>query len=152
MREIGAYLDRVPEAVYYHVHALRRAGLIKRAGERIVGGRKEAIYESVADGFRLEPGRASSSFRESMADTCDAMLRFAGRNYRRGVTSKKAVFEGDARNVLTRCATVRLSPRQLARVNRKLDELVRLLLECDAVGDGGAVTFAAVLSPASPRQ
>src|ERR1700739_2463429 len=51
--ELAATLGRPPDALYFHVRALIRAGLVLEAGHRSRKGRKEALFRTVAPGRRL---------------------------------------------------------------------------------------------------
>jgi hypothetical protein len=85
-----------------------------------------------------------------MADTCDAVLRLAGRCYRNGLQSDAAVFAGSRRTVVTRCATARLNPAQLAELNRRINAIVALMDAGSEAEGGTAFTVTTVLAPSPP--
>jgi DNA-binding transcriptional ArsR family regulator len=53
VRELADRMGRSPEALYYHVKALSKAGLIKEALRRPTVRKPEAVYESVEANYRL---------------------------------------------------------------------------------------------------
>src|SRR5258708_3778839 len=51
--ELAAALGRPADALYFHLRALARAGLVRRAGHRARSGRQEALYRTVKPELRL---------------------------------------------------------------------------------------------------
>jgi len=53
--ELAATLHESAQAIYYHVKALERAGLVKKVGERRVRGTVEGHYQASARSYWLVP-------------------------------------------------------------------------------------------------
>ena len=150
VHEIADHLGRVPESLYYHIRILDNSRLVIRAGIRAVSGRKETLYRAAARRLRTVPQPNSRRYRNAMADTCDAVLRLAGRCYRNGLQSDAAVFGGSRRTVVARCATARLNPTQLAELNRRINAIVELMDAGSEAEGGTAFTVTTVLAPSPP--
>ncbi|NIM48343.1 MAG: helix-turn-helix domain-containing protein, partial [Gemmatimonadales bacterium] len=54
--EVADRLERKPESLYYHVKALREAGLVRRVGNRPGERRSETLYQAVAPEIVLDQG------------------------------------------------------------------------------------------------
>lgn len=53
--ELGERLGQSPQAAYYHVKALERAGAVHKVSERRVRGVVEGIYQAAAKSFWMSP-------------------------------------------------------------------------------------------------
>ena len=53
--QVGAELDESPQAVYYHVKRLQKAGLLELVKERRVRGIVEGVYQAVAQSYWVAP-------------------------------------------------------------------------------------------------
>jgi predicted transcriptional regulator len=60
---IAATLGRPADALYFHLRALKKAGLVRQVGYRSRAGRKEALFRTVAPELwlRYEPRSETSS-------------------------------------------------------------------------------------------
>jgi DNA-binding transcriptional ArsR family regulator len=121
--ELATVLGRPADSLYYHVKALRRAGLIMVAvTER--GGRSEMRLS--IDGhpsIRYQP--AQSANREVVLRVVSAMLRNARRQFARGFRQDVAVVQGAYRNLWAGRIRGSLSRNDLHEVNRLLTTLIR---------------------------
>src|SRR5215831_3438631 len=123
LAELGAVLGRPADGLYYHVRALERLGLVKRAGARRKVRHAEALFRAAAPVFAIrypaEPGRRARSVTPIVA----AMLRLGIRDFRRALGDGQTRFEGPEREVWALRTTGWLSASQLRRVNRLIREL-----------------------------
>jgi DNA-binding transcriptional ArsR family regulator len=53
--ELATTFDATPQKMYYHVKTLEAAGLVERAGERLVNGIAEGFYRARAQSYWLSP-------------------------------------------------------------------------------------------------
>src|SRR5213075_1958557 len=60
LTELGAVLGRPADGLYYHVRLLQRRGLVRSAGSRVVRGRREQLFRTVASQFGLRYAAAPS--------------------------------------------------------------------------------------------
>src|SRR6185369_950304 len=77
--EIAATLGTAPDALYYHVKALVKCGLVLPAGERGAGRSREALYETVSPVMRLRYKPSSSARNRGVSRIVGSMLRLADR-------------------------------------------------------------------------
>src|SRR4051794_25122945 len=66
--QVGAELGESPQAVYYHVKRLQKAGLLELVEERRVRGITEGVYRAAARSFWISPalvGRVGEQRRPS---------------------------------------------------------------------------------------
>ena len=78
VRDLAERMGRTPHSIYYHVHLMARAGLLREVGRREGGGRSEALYQPVRNRVALEaadPG-AGLAIRRTMG----AAFRMAERD------------------------------------------------------------------------
>ena len=136
--EIAERIDRKPVSLYYHVHALVEAGLVREAGTRPGPRRDEVLYDTVARSIRVDPGRGSPAMLEAFADLGTAALRRADRTHRRALMDPEVRKAGPRRERVLLDMRVQLDGDDLEALNRRLDELVEFLDECDARAEGGA--------------
>jgi len=122
--EIARALDRPPDALYYHLRALEKVGLIESAGSRRTERRQEALYRAIAPQIevRLEP-RSASRDRAATAIVSSAM-RMGIRDYKRALTERNVVTTGASREVWALRTTGWLTDSQLREVVELIKRLV----------------------------
>lgn len=67
--------------LYYHLHALEEAELIRIVETRQGRGKEEAFYEATADRFSLPDVSTDTGVRKVVADNVSAMLRQLARQH-----------------------------------------------------------------------
>lgn len=122
--DLARALDRPPDALYYHIRALQRVGLIRPAGHRRTERRLEALYEAVAPQIevRLEP-RTATRTRAAGAIVSSAM-RMGIRDYKRAIAQPDVVATGPKREVWALRTTGWLTEAQIAKVVELIGRLV----------------------------
>jgi DNA-binding transcriptional ArsR family regulator len=115
--ELAALLGRQPHALYYHLRALERVGLVQRVGVRRNGKSDAVLYAVPAPRMVIEYRLGSGRFEADMGKTLRSMLRLTERDYRRALRFRSSVAEGASRNLLCSRTKARLTEPQLARVN-----------------------------------
>jgi DNA-binding transcriptional ArsR family regulator len=144
--DLAAHLGRRPQALYYHVRALQRAGLVLQAGTRRVGRSDGGLF--VAAGQRLAIGYDLSSpgFVARMRVVLASLLRLTQRDVLRALHQPFAVTDGPARNLWCGRLRMRLTRTQLIAVNRLFHALVARLSDHAGQRQGRihAVTLAIV--------
>jgi len=134
--ELAAELGREPAALYYHVHALAKAGIVVEGDERRGGGRPERMYGLAADRIVIDRSETSKAFLSSLADLQRATLRAAERELQRALEARDdrpaargPKGAGDS-PILLRLAS-RLKPQDAVRATKMLHGLVEFLAEND---------------------
>lgn len=145
VRELARYVGRRPDALYYHVRALQRVGLVVVHERRAAGSRREAVYRLKEKPYVLRSLRGDPAYRASALRAARNASRLALRHYARAVDT----IDDDPRVEETldfHMAFARLDRARLARLKRDLHRLL-----ADALGDGGEggerVLAVAVLTP-----
>jgi DNA-binding transcriptional ArsR family regulator len=123
--ELAAALGRPADALYFHLRALTRAGLVRSAGYRSRPRGKEALYRTVAQELKLhyEPHRASN--RKAVSAIVSSMLRLTTRDFKNAFRSGTVVVSGPRRELWALRKAGRLSPAGLTEVNRRIEELAK---------------------------
>jgi DNA-binding transcriptional ArsR family regulator len=163
--DLARELGRAPDALYYHVRALLRVGLLVEAGARGAGRRREALYATPSPGrgmalvYDLDDPENAAAVTAVVA----GMLRATGRNfaaaYRAGRERRPgaAVVSGRRRNLWAARVEGWLDEEDLGEVNELLDRLRRLFERPRGAGAAGrsrrlhAFTFVIAPLTARPR-
>lgn len=131
VNELAERMGRVPETLYYHVRRLENVGILEQVGSRASGGRDEAVFQLKGERLRVDPRQSSPRFLKAMAKGCGSLLRFAQRSFVVALEGKADRRLVPQRSLRVEQATVRLSPRNLAELNRRLDGLQDFLADTD---------------------
>jgi DNA-binding transcriptional ArsR family regulator len=147
--ELATALGRPADALYFHIRALTRAGLVRRAGYRSRPRGKEALYCTVAPELKLryEPRRASN--RKAISAIVSSMLRLAMRDFNGAFRRDTVVACGPRRELWGLRKAGRLSQTGLAEVNRRIGGLAKAVSAPRKRGRLYAITV--VLTPLDHR-
>jgi DNA-binding transcriptional ArsR family regulator len=123
--ELAATLGRPADALYYHLRALVRVGLVLRAGSRKSAIGTEALYRTIATELHLRyPSEASDrDGTRSVSAIVSSMLRLGIRDFRRALESGNARVAGPSRELWALRVTGWLSPDDVRDVNRQMRRL-----------------------------
>ena len=135
VNELAERMSRVPESLYYHIRRLETVGILEQVGKRAGSGRDEAIFQLKAKRLRVDPSQMSPRFLKAMAQGCGSLLRFARRSFERALQSRACRRVGPKRGLRIEQVTVRLSDRNLARLNKRLDGIQDFLADADGPGE-----------------
>jgi predicted transcriptional regulator len=147
--EIAAALGRPADALYFHVRALMRAGLVQHAGYRLRGARKEALIRTVAAELILLYDPDSTTNRRAVTAAVSSMLRLGERDFRRAFQRGNVTVAGARRELWALRKVGRLSPQKLARVNQLIKKLAHSVSKADSVGRLYGITV--ILTPLDHR-
>jgi hypothetical protein len=127
--DLARELGRPADALYYHVRALKAAGLLLEAGSRVRGRHTEMLYAT-----RHPERRLMLRYRGGQPETTrpvravvGSMLRAARREFDLAITDPACRTEGPARELWPGRIVGWLTPGELARVNAYLAALTRLM-------------------------
>jgi DNA-binding transcriptional ArsR family regulator len=123
--EIAATLGRPADALYFHLRALKKAGLVRQVGYRSRGGRKEALFRTVAPELRLRYEPRSDTNRRAVSAIVSSMLRLGIRDFRRAFEQPEVIVSGSQRELWALRRTGRLSLADIEGVNRSIELLSR---------------------------
>jgi DNA-binding Lrp family transcriptional regulator len=147
--EIAAALGRPADALYFHVRALMRAGLVQHAGYRLRGARKEALIRTVAAELVLLYDPDSTTNRRAITAAVSSMLRLGDRDFRRAFKRGNVTVSGARRELWALRKVGRVSPQNLAKVNQLIKKLARSVSKADSVGRLYGITV--ILTPLDHR-
>lgn len=147
VKQLGEAMERVPQALYYHMKTLMAAGIVVSDGEIESKRRPEKRFRLAASKLKLDVSKSSAEFTEALGSAAASILRAAERNYREALQQGDPVLTGSRRNFSSRRHQVKLTNRQLAEFNRKLEELEDFLDELDSSGSGQSYAVTIVSSP-----
>jgi predicted ArsR family transcriptional regulator len=139
-----------PTALYQHLAALKRVGLVTSFATHGGRGRPATQYQMVAPLVRWARAPRIRANRAPMARAAKAMATRAAKDYARGFDVAHWKLEGPGRNHWMFRLVARLSSQRLKRINRLLDEVARLAYTPDPAS-GPLVSVACLLAPIPER-
>lgn len=147
--ELAAALGRPADALYFHLRALVRVGLVEKVGHRSRAGGKEALFRTVAPELMLkyEPHKASN--RKAVSAIVASMLRLGIRDFHGAFQPGNAIVSGPQRELWALRKAGRLSLPQLAGVNRSIRTLTKAFSAESGHGRLYAITI--LLTPLDHR-
>ncbi|MFA6985710.1 MAG: helix-turn-helix domain-containing protein [Arenimonas sp.] len=152
--ELADHLGRPADALYYHVRALQRAGLLVEAGVRRRGRHDETLYSTPDPERRLKlryrsgRGAATKPLRTLVA----SMLRNSRREFDSAISDPGCVVEGSTRELWAGRATGWLTQAELAKVNRLIAQLGQLLSSPHGGRRDRLYSLQFLLSPSAPAR
>jgi predicted ArsR family transcriptional regulator len=120
-RQVAEQLGMQPESLYYHLRRLRAAGLLADAGQRATRRRPETLFAVPGRELILDPDNQQPAFLEALARVQRSLLSMATRLYARALRRGVGIRSGSRRNLCVIQQNARLSTRDLAELNRKLE-------------------------------
>jgi DNA-binding transcriptional ArsR family regulator len=148
--EIATTLGRPPDALYFHIRALKKTGLVIQTGRRSRRGRKEAMFRTVAPDLWLHYDPKNEANRRAVTSIVGSMLRLGARDFRRAFERGDAVVSGPQRELWALRKTGRLSQTQITMLNRSIERLKRDVSNRHAGGRLYGVTV--LLTPLDHRR
>jgi len=148
--EIAATLGRPADALYFHLRALKKAGLVRQAGYRSRAGRKEMLFRTVAPELRLHYDARSDANRRAVSAIVSSMLRLGIRDFRRAFQQTDVIVSGAQRELWALRKTGRLSLAEIAGVNRSIERLTHAVSKPH--GRGRLYGITVLLTPLDHRR
>jgi DNA-binding transcriptional ArsR family regulator len=148
--ELAATLGRPADALYFHLRALQRAGLVEQVGERKRGGRKEALFRTVAQELWLQYEPRDEANRRGVTAIVSSMLRLGIRDFGRAFQRGDVIVSGAQRELWAMRKTGRLSLKQIEEVNRSIARLKRAVSRPH--GHGRLYGITVLLTPLDHRE
>jgi hypothetical protein len=147
--QMGPLLGRRSNSLHYHVAKLLGAGFLRKQGQRRSGARIEAAYAVTARAFIGETAPRDPELRRLTKRVVASLLRLANRNYARSLEGGTALVEtGPGRTLLVERHKAWLSPTELSRLNRHVEEIRKLFASAGSRGRAGKLAaFTMVLTP-----
>lgn len=149
--EMAVLTGRPADALYYHIKRLMKVGLLVVSETRISGRRDEAVFDLVGHPLVLHYPVGGDAQKHPLVPLVRSMVRTAERDYRITVGTERARPEGPRRNLWAGRRHAWLSTRDLARVNRLLDQMVDVMTRARNPAQGELCTLTLVLAPRTSR-
>jgi DNA-binding transcriptional ArsR family regulator len=147
--ELAALLGRPADALYHHLRRLERVGLLTTVERRKLGRHAFAVYDLSRRPLRLSyaaPVRAADVARVVLA-----AQRLTWREFRRALAAGTGVSEGPLRTLRGGRAKGWLGPRELARVNQCIEELMLAVAAGRPAPGATPISLSFVLAPSPAR-
>jgi DNA-binding transcriptional ArsR family regulator len=147
--ELGALLGRPADALYHHLRRLERVGLVTEVERRKLGRHVYAVYDLPGRPLRLSyaaPVRA-----DDVARVVSAAQRLTWREFHRALAAGTGVSEGPQRTLRGGRAKGWLQPRELARVNQLLEELMLAVAAGRPAPGATPISLCFVLAPSPAK-
>ncbi len=125
--ELARAVGAKPSAMYHHIEALLKVGLVVEAGSRVVNRKREQLYATPGRRMRLQAALADPANRDVMNRMVAAMTRQIGRDFAAGADLPTKELTGDARNYRFFRMIGRPSAEERARINACLAEITEIL-------------------------
>jgi predicted transcriptional regulator len=148
--ELAETLDRPPDALYYHLHILVRAGLVESAGSRKTGRREETLFRAVARNLRIDYELARRTNEKALAAVAGSMLRLGIRDFRRAIRNQSVVVSGKDRELWAARKTGWLRKSDLHSVLASIERLSQSVSKPSGSGQLYGITI--LLTPLSRRR
>jgi len=149
LAEIAQSLGRPAEGLYYHVRALQKVGLVRAAGTRLRGGRREALVRAIAPEYMLEYATRPKAKARALNAIVSSILRLGIRDFRRAFAEGGNRLDGPARELWAIRSTGRLTTAQVGAVNRRMVALKDAVSKPGPCGRLYAITL--LLTPVDHR-
>jgi DNA-binding transcriptional ArsR family regulator len=150
--ELARALRRSRHSLYYHVNALRDAGVLVETHRSGEGTRTTAYYDVPGRPFSVSFDLGDEARRQAVLSLARARMRTAIRGFERACRPDAATVEGPRRDLWATHLKGWLSPEDLEEANRLLARLIALV-GSEAAGEApgkAAYEFSFVLCPHTP--
>lgn len=151
IRDLARLMDRKRPLLHFHVAKLVAVGLLLQAGERGEGRRRELLYRTIGGPpyviyDRDDPFNVEMTIRYSKN-----ILARAQRQLADSFASGAAITDGKHRDTHATQMTAWLSRSELARANRMIEELQKLLKPSKEIEGKQLFSLTLGLAPLRPK-
>lgn len=153
--EIGQFLGRAPDSLYYHVRKLLKVGLLIESGSRKTRRRDEAMYRTPARRIRtpLDPENPKKS--SQVARVYAALLRLTDRDFKAAAKRGAITSTGPKRNARHGRVKAWLNEAELREIHTHLDGILEVFERERPKGGAAArklYSITAFLTPIEPKK
>jgi DNA-binding transcriptional ArsR family regulator len=143
---LAAALGYRPTALYQHLIALKRVGLVQALPRAAARGRPATQYRLSASLIRWARAPRKAENRPPMARVARGLAARAAKDYAAGFEAPHWAIEGPGRNHWVFRLVTRISSQRLSRINTLLNEVARLAYTPDPKS-GPLVSIACLMAP-----
>lgn len=141
--ELAQCLGRSAQSIHYHLGALGRVRLVRKAGMRSTLRRPAVIYELTSDTVKADPEEDTPAFRRARRRVYESVLRLAQREVVGGMESDDPAARSRSRVHRLHATLTRRHCRELEALLTKIEKLFR---ECDGAERGRSITLTIALA------
>ncbi len=145
--QIAASLGYPPDRLYFHLRRLLAVGLLVNNGKTGSGRTAAATFDVPGRPLRIRYDRRNKKSMRSVAAVQDGLLRLSRRDLKRAMASPNAVVTGPLRNTWAGRSRGCLTPPQIHRLNRLIEEITALVRNGNMQPGAQPVAFTFVLAP-----
>jgi DNA-binding transcriptional ArsR family regulator len=127
--DMAAIMGRSAGSLYHHVGILEKAGLLRRTGTRPKGKRHEALFLPAAGRIEFDARSGGEAAVKLAVKTMTASFRMAERDLEAALEHPETATEGPGRNLMATRMHLRASPGFLAKINKHLSAIEKLLAD-----------------------
>jgi DNA-binding transcriptional ArsR family regulator len=150
--EIGKFVGRSRNAIYYHVRALRDCGLLLESELRREGVKRTLQYDLPGRPLILKYSLSTPRSRRAVMKIGRVRFRSGERGFLRACNAEHVVVEGPHRNLWVAHWKGWLTDKDLEKANRLLLELVDVIRHgADANGDRKPLELTFGIAPVIPH-
>lgn len=146
--ELAALLGQAPDALYFHLRHLVRAGLVVESERRKTGRHVAVIYDLATRPLRISYAAPVRS--ADVASVIASALRLATRDFRRALPRDDIAKDGPGRELWGARVKGWVTPGQVERVNQLLHEISDIVRSGTPGLNAKPLSFSFVLAPAPP--
>jgi len=129
VRELAEALDLPMESLYYHIHALVRAGLLVREGQRAAKTRSEAVYRLLARQISVDWSNRTPEYLAALKKAVRLAHRFSERMMEEAIDRDTCRMGGPTAQAHVQQETVRLGKAKMRQLIGMLKEIDRFVIE-----------------------
>jgi DNA-binding transcriptional ArsR family regulator len=141
---LATLLGRRPDALYFHLRALERVGLVRQQPEPGSDGNGGAIYELPGSAVRLDYAAAP---RADLARVVRHALKLSLREFERECLAERPIGQGGGRTLWGGRVMGWVNKAELARINALIEELHSVLRKGRPGPNRRAISLGFLLAP-----
>jgi DNA-binding transcriptional ArsR family regulator len=127
--ELATTLGRPADAIYYHLRALKQAGLVLSAGYRGRGKHKEELIRAVSPELQLQYDLGKGGNRKPITAIVASMLRLGIRDFNHAFQCGDAKVSGAGRELWALRKTGWLTPQEIVGINQSIQSLSQAIAQ-----------------------
>lgn len=147
VREMADHLGMQSESIYYHVHALVKAGLVVRGRQRKATTRAEAVYRLIARQICVDWKNTTFAYRSALKKAVRVAHRLSERMMENALDDPRCRFGGANAGARVQQDAVRLSKKKYRELIGKLQEIERFIMENNDSEEETTYVLTAAVAP-----
>ena len=149
--DIAESLGRPADSLYFHIRILKRLGLMVAVEPRRPGGREEMVYDVPGRPMRIDYNLGDRKISAGIVKAIGAMVRITQRDFNDAVEGGTAAVDGPYRALWGARVKGWITKTQLNGINRRLNEICRIVLSPERRRGSGLHSFTFVMTPIEPN-